>query len=124
MVIWRLDGREGRAMSWRPQGITDHGDVVVQAFFNHGSWHLECEVPGWDSRSDLWRTHCAAWVAQNAIRIDEEGVARIVVEKLSNAEQLEKNLARMASLLGSAVMAAAYLRHVLGVARPGLANAA
>lgn len=124
MVIWRLDGQGGKAMSWRPQGVTDHGNVVVLANFVQGSWQLECEVPGWESRDDQWRTNCAAWVSQNAIRLDDEGVARITVEKVSNADQLEKNLARMASLLGSAIMAAAYLRNVMGIARPGLANAA
>jgi len=55
MVIWRLDGQGGKAMSWRPQGVTDYGNVVVLANFSLCSWQLECEVPGWGSLDDQWR---------------------------------------------------------------------
>jgi hypothetical protein len=121
MVIWKLEGQSGRLMTWRPQGITDHGPVVVSAFDAGDQWLLEVRVPGWSDRGDNWRENAMEWIGLNALRVDEAGVITLSVKK---NDKTEMNLARMASLLASTAMASAYLGATMGLERGAMGRAA
>lgn len=121
MVIWKLEGQQGRLMSWRPQGVTDHGPVIVTASDGGDQWLLEVSVPGWSDRGDHWRENAMEWIGLNGLRIDEGGVITLSVMKNDKAEI---NLARMASLMGSTAMSSAYLRAKMGLERGAMERAA
>jgi hypothetical protein len=123
VVIWKNEGGGGKLMSWRPQGLTDHGAIVVQALDLGDQWQLEVRVPGWYERSDQWRENAMQWIGLNALKVDEAGIITVGV-KITTPENTEMNLARMASLIGATAMAAAYLRSKMGLERTALERAA
>jgi hypothetical protein len=126
VVIWKIEGSNGQFMSWTVSGINDHGSVTVYAVRGSRSteWLLQCELPGWEARDDECRQNVQMWAAMNAIAIDDSGVARLTVVNKGSPAANEKHLARMATLLGSTMLAATFVRRRMGMARDNLAEAA
>jgi len=123
MLIWRSVPTAGgvQKRSWQIDGESDVGCVIVQATESELQWTLLCVVPKWEERGTqttrgIWQGNVTAWLNQLGLRVSVDGAIKVTIEKRTRSEEeVERTMARVATMVAASVLAACFVRSELGV---------